>query len=215
MNSLEGMAAVLTDLDQELDKASGLYAEVAAISQRLGNPWGLPEVALGLANIALRQDRFDIAAFLLGVAESLAQPIGLSLEYFPRQQWRRALDAARDGLDSETVVAAPGRGRAVAADAALETLRAVAAELAAVTRQHGSAGAESSPLTPREREVLALVARGQSNQQIADALFVSRGTARTHVANILAKLEVHSRADAVAAAERLGITATPPSTYGT
>jgi DNA-binding NarL/FixJ family response regulator len=51
-------------------------------------------------------------------------------------------------------------------------------------------------LTPREREVLALIADGRSNQQIATALVVSERTARTHVSNILAKLGVASRTQA-------------------
>jgi two-component system nitrate/nitrite response regulator NarL len=49
-------------------------------------------------------------------------------------------------------------------------------------------------LTPREREVAALVARGRTNRQIAEALVVSERTVHTHVHNILGKLELTSRA---------------------
>ena len=59
-------------------------------------------------------------------------------------------------------------------------------------------------LTPREREVLALIADGRSNQQIATALVVSERTARTHVSNILAKLGVASRTQAALWAVREG-----------
>jgi DNA-binding NarL/FixJ family response regulator len=52
-------------------------------------------------------------------------------------------------------------------------------------------------LTPREREVLRLLARGQTNHQIADALVVREGTVKYHVKNILGKLGATSRADAV------------------
>jgi DNA-binding NarL/FixJ family response regulator len=62
-------------------------------------------------------------------------------------------------------------------------------------------------LTPRELEVLRLVAAGRSNGQIAEALFISRKTASVHVSNILAKLGVHSRTEAAAAAHRLGLDA--------
>jgi two-component system NarL family response regulator len=51
-------------------------------------------------------------------------------------------------------------------------------------------------LSPREREVLALVAQGQKNDAIAETLVISRETVRTHVQNILAKLGVHSRFEA-------------------
>jgi DNA-binding NarL/FixJ family response regulator len=51
-------------------------------------------------------------------------------------------------------------------------------------------------LTPREREVLDLVANGASNRQIAETLFVSERTARTHVSAILTKLDLVSRTQA-------------------
>ena len=61
-------------------------------------------------------------------------------------------------------------------------------------------------LTPREREVVALVAEGRTNRQIADALFISDKTASVHVSNILAKLGVANRAEAAATAHRRGLT---------
>ena len=58
-------------------------------------------------------------------------------------------------------------------------------------------------LTPREREVLTLVAEGRTNRQIAEALFISNKTASVHVSNILAKLGVANRGEAAAVAHRL------------
>jgi two-component system, NarL family, response regulator LiaR len=52
-------------------------------------------------------------------------------------------------------------------------------------------------LTEREREVLGLVVQGQSNQQIAEALFISLATVKAHISNILSKLQVSSRAEAI------------------
>jgi DNA-binding NarL/FixJ family response regulator len=60
-------------------------------------------------------------------------------------------------------------------------------------------------LTDREREVLVLVAKGLSNQQIADSLVISERTARTHVSNILSKLGLASRTQAALLAIREGI----------
>jgi len=67
------------------------------------------------------------------------------------------------------------------------------------------AAADPFGLTSREREVLALVAAGQTNRQIADALFISQSTAGVHVSNILGKLGVASRTEAAAVAVRLGL----------
>jgi DNA-binding CsgD family transcriptional regulator len=61
-------------------------------------------------------------------------------------------------------------------------------------------------LTPREREVLALVADGRTNRQIAEALFISGKTASVHVSNILSKLGVANRGEAAAVAHRLNLT---------
>lgn len=64
-------------------------------------------------------------------------------------------------------------------------------------------------LTPREREVLSLVADGRSNRQIADALFISPKTASVHVSHILAKLGVSGRGEAGAVAHRLRLFGEP------
>lgn len=64
------------------------------------------------------------------------------------------------------------------------------------------APAAGDELTPREREVLALVVKGMTNPEIADRLVVSRATAKAHVSNVLAKLGAANRAEAVALALR-------------
>jgi len=53
-------------------------------------------------------------------------------------------------------------------------------------------------LTERELQVLNLVVQGQSNRQIADAMFISVTTVKAHISNVLSKLQVASRAEAIA-----------------
>lgn len=64
---------------------------------------------------------------------------------------------------------------------------------------------ETGPLTPREREVLRLLALGLSNDEIAEELFISKRTVQNHVSNIYGKLRLDSRAEAVLYAIRHGI----------
>ena len=69
-----------------------------------------------------------------------------------------------------------------------------------------SGGREAFPqLTDREREVLDLIARGLENRRIARELFLSDKTVRNHVSNILAKLGVEDRSEAIARARAAGL----------
>jgi DNA-binding NarL/FixJ family response regulator len=66
--------------------------------------------------------------------------------------------------------------------------------------------AATDKLTPREREILALVGRGMSNPEISDRLVIAENTVKVHLRNILDKLQVHSRAQAAAIAAQAGLT---------
>lgn len=67
-----------------------------------------------------------------------------------------------------------------------------------------------SGLTPREAEVLCLIAAGKSNREVAETLYISFHTVSSHVRNILAKIGAANRTEAAAYAMRHGLTA-PPS----
>jgi DNA-binding NarL/FixJ family response regulator len=62
-----------------------------------------------------------------------------------------------------------------------------------------------APLTEREREILTLLARGASNREISQALFIASGTVKNHLSNILSKLGVHDRTQAALRARELGL----------
>ncbi|MFI7412564.1 response regulator [Streptomyces sp. NPDC049627] len=103
-------------------------------------------------------------------------------------------DAHRDELF--TAVRAAAQGRTVLSPA-------VASRLVSAVRAPRATGNE--PLSAREREVLALVAKGTSNREIARELFISEATVKTHLTHLYAKLGVNDRAAAVATAYERGI----------
>ena len=75
-------------------------------------------------------------------------------------------------------------------------------EFKTISRTGGKADAIAPKLTDRELEVLNLVARGLNNREIAKQLFISENTVKNHVRNILEKLQLHSRMEAVMYAVR-------------
>ncbi len=91
----------------------------------------------------------------------------------------------------------------------LAAVRAVAAGKTfidpSVARQVMDAGAPADELTARESEVLRRLAQGRSNKEIGDALCISEETVKSHVAKVLAKLQVENRAQAIVQALKRGL----------
>jgi DNA-binding CsgD family transcriptional regulator/tetratricopeptide (TPR) repeat protein len=200
-------------------------ATAARLLERLGQAAaspaaaGLPELAawhaLGLAERTRQAGQPDPAAWAAAVTawERLGQPYRVAYAGF--RQAEALLASTGDRQAAATVL-----GRAAAITGRLGT-RPLDTEIKALARRARldlapAAGATapaagvSTPaaqlgLTPREVEVLALVAAGRSNRQIAQALFISPKTASVHVSNILAKLGVAGRVEAAAIAHRLGL----------
>ncbi|MBB5918514.1 two-component system response regulator DesR [Nocardia transvalensis] len=109
---------------------------------------------------------------------------------------RRAIDAGADGF---IVKDTPARELADAVRRVQMGLRVVDPALATETLTAGT-----SPLTPREREVLAAAADGATAGAIAERLHLSEGTVRNHLSAAIGKTGTRTRAEAVRTAERLG-----------
>ncbi len=105
-------------------------------------------------------------------------------------------DAAREAASAREVAQRLG------AEPLLRELRTISPSVARL--RPTQADRVNSQLTPREHEVLVLVAAGRSNKEIGQQLFISTKTASVHVSNILAKLGASGRTEAVALARRRG-----------
>ncbi|MEV4681608.1 LuxR C-terminal-related transcriptional regulator [Streptomyces kurssanovii] len=153
---------------------------------------------LGLAWHAAQQERHSQAAWLLGYAESARRLNGDPVTMLPSlsEEQEAVQRTVRAALGSEEFE----RWHAVGAHmSGTEILRAVQAGTdvpPSAGRVPGARNAATAAdvLTPREREVAALVAQGLSNREVAERLVISKRTADTHVEHILTKLGVTSRA---------------------
>jgi len=130
-------------------------------------------------------------------------------------QFRRAVETG-EPTDFETVFTdASGQLRGVRAqhlplraDGAIVAVLILAFELPSPATESGAVGLDPQ-LTPRQREILSLIASGHSTSEIARMLTLSPETVRNHVRSVLAALNVHTRLEALAAARRLGLLAPP------
>jgi DNA-binding NarL/FixJ family response regulator len=119
------------------------------------------------------------------------------------QAARAALAGGAAGVVLRTADAATLQAALLAITRGLVVLEHGFASLRPAPESRPAASAEA--FTPREREVLALLARGLSNRDIADALEISAHTAKFHVNSILQKLGVERRTEAVVRAARMGL----------
>jgi LuxR family maltose regulon positive regulatory protein len=192
------------------DAADAAVAELQAIAQeaRTGPLRALASLASGL--VAARAEETEAARAHFEDAVDLFVESGAPFE------------TGRARVELAGVLRTLGRDDAAVAEArrAIEDLTPLAASLEmarahalldALTARAGAAtataatAADSDVLTRRQMEILRLIADGLNNQAIADRLFISEHTVHRHVANLLAKLNVSSRAAAVAQAGRLGL----------
>jgi DNA-binding CsgD family transcriptional regulator/PAS domain-containing protein len=160
--------------------------------------------------------------------ESMAEAFLAAVEIGDRPAWEAHIDAVARGLASDVVVSMRRRDgvvrrmwfRSVPASAPDGGTRGIGVStdvtdiLAAAPAGRNGPPAEapeindpagSPALTPRQREILRLLADGRSNEEIAQALDLSRTTVRNHTSGLYARLGVRSRLEAVAVARRRGI----------
>lgn len=148
------------------------------------------------AGVAAREGQWERALRLSGAAAAVRDGPGIGIPPRLHLLIDGELERAREALGTPRAAALHAEG------VALESSAALAFALEAPRLEVRPSG---STLTVREREVVSLLAQGLTNLEIAEQLVVSRGTVKRHVENILAKLDVRSRADIAAWAARRGI----------
>jgi DNA-binding CsgD family transcriptional regulator len=180
----------------DFDAAGVALVELEGIVERLGTPYLHGRARLVAGEVAELSGEHDEAR------RSLEDAIDLFAES------AAPYEAALSRLALSRTLASLGRADAASAEA--ERAREAFAALGATRDASRSGGISQEAgglgeLTPREREVLTLVAQGLNDAEIADRLVVSPHTVHRHVANVRTKLRLPSRAAAVAYATREGL----------
>jgi DNA-binding NarL/FixJ family response regulator len=189
------------DMEVVGEAADGAEAVELALSSR-------PDVVV----MDIRMPRLDGIAATRTLLERHSSPARvLVLTTFNQEGY--VYDALRAGASGFLLKSAPPRElagaiRTVAAGDALlapEITRAMIQDYVQRPRPGAAMPARLAVLTPRELEVLTLVARGRSNSEIAGELFLSEPTVKTHVSRVLTKLQLRDRVHAVVLAYECGL----------
>jgi predicted ATPase/DNA-binding CsgD family transcriptional regulator len=185
------------------DAAGVLFTESLDLARRLGMKANVAYALIGLALTGRAGAGPGWSARMHGAADETLADLGHALE--PLET--RLTDLHRQGLraemGAEVFEAEYAKGRALGLAGALAGLERE--DAAAGQADEATPAGATSLLTPRELDVLKLVAQGLSNSDIARQLFLSEHTVHRHLANILHKLGVSSRAAAATWGVRTGL----------
>jgi predicted ATPase/class 3 adenylate cyclase/DNA-binding CsgD family transcriptional regulator len=183
--------------EREPVEAEELHHQALAAFHRQGYLPRVAESLEALAGTALDLESGSEAVRLFGAASSIRARIGLVRPPGDRPGYERDVARARRELGDETFEAAWSAGESLSADEAVAYASRARGE-----RKRPSSGWTS--LTPTEVEVVKLTAKGLSNPEIGERLFIGRATVKTHLAHIFTKVGVTSRAELAAEATRRG-----------
>jgi DNA-binding CsgD family transcriptional regulator len=185
----------------DLPLARRYYEQSLSVVDDVGYQLIKVQCLAGLASIAATDGHAARATRLFGTVAAVLESVGSVQDGIPGVDTTRGLALARATLTPEQFDTAWAEGRAMSPERAT----AYARQPEPAQAPQLPAPAPGDRLSPREREVVRLLALGKSNLEIAEALSISHHTAGNHVAHILRKLELESRTAVAAWAVRHGI----------
>jgi predicted ATPase/DNA-binding CsgD family transcriptional regulator len=188
-----GLGTTLT-AQGRLEEACPLLAEALRIYTDLNDPRGVAQCLEAFAHVAGERALYGSAARLIGAAAALRARVAAhqpDTEQARTAAMERVLARALGPHDADTVMNA---GRTMSVPQATDLALAVASG----TAPGDADRSPQVPLTPRERQVAALVASGRTNRQIGRVLGISEKTTEVHLHHVMSKLDARSRAQVAA-----------------
>jgi predicted ATPase/DNA-binding CsgD family transcriptional regulator len=194
----------LVRLDQSrVTEAAAQIGNVLPLWHTASNLDLIAEWLCHAAAVAATAGQVHQAGRLLGASVVTYARQGL-VPLFPEDGWMdRTERAVRQALGDDAFVELRHEGQSLSSEQAIAEASALLASVAdGPERDQTSQVANPFNLTARELDVLRLLVEGKPDREIAEALFIGTRTIETHVSNLLAKLDVHNRAEAAALAVR-------------
>ena len=188
--------------------AGRAYRESLEIATAAGIRWMALDPLTGLARVGAECGFAEPAARLIGAIEAVRDRLGVPVQPRLKDLHDGAIAAARTVIGESAFADAVATGRQQSFEQTVDTALSIAAIITGEPPRTMSAPAGVKPivaLTNREREILRRIAIGETDREIANTLSISPRTVAKHVASIRAKLDVPSRAAAVALAFRRGL----------
>jgi non-specific serine/threonine protein kinase len=197
--ALVPLGYVLVDNGED-ERAQSMWTESLLAWRELGSLNQLAGVLEGFAYQAAHHANVERAILLVGAASAIREAQQVTILPVAQVWLNRWLRSARRGLKPAQLAELQTRSRGMDIDSAM------ALALCPLRSANGAKRSTPDPrLTPRETEVVELIARGATDHEIADALVITDNTAHAHVRNILTKLSLQSRVQVAAWAAAKGI----------
>jgi non-specific serine/threonine protein kinase len=210
-------AATVALAEDNAQQAETRSLEALEVFRRIRDMWGIWWTLAIMAHVATLNGKYERAARIYGAVDGLAESIGVAMAPGWPGDYEFAITELRDALDSADFERAHEEGRAMPLEVALDY--ASLGDGSALARDQDALGpvpkkdtsrrievrSSASELSPREVQVLRLIAIGLSSKEMASELSVSVATVQRHIANIYLKANVRSRAEATAYALRSGV----------
>ncbi len=194
---------------QDDTAARTAYEDAFSVARSMSDEWRISSCLVGFAELARRDGQPRRAGRLFAAAAASREALAITLRPSTQAIQDGWIAAVREALGESDFarVTAEGRqlplGRAI--DVALRGTEDESQPVVAAQTVEQTSAELFAELTPREVEVLRLIAEGCTNREIGDRLYISHRTVMQHVASILGKLDVGSRTAAAALAHRHGM----------
>jgi DNA-binding CsgD family transcriptional regulator len=202
--SLDRLARVAQDRG-EAARAAMLAAAGLRTFRQQHDQAGMLDALLCVASTAAMLGNPEPAGRILGAVRHLPDTIGVVPDVDFLARYTDGVAAVRATLGTRRTADLLVVGQALSLDQAVDAALALADELSTHARGPIISRDEHGGLSSREREVLRLIAAGQTNAEIASALFIAPRTVTTHASHILNKLGLESRSALIAYAHREGL----------